>query len=496
MWKGLAAAGGLGILVGVGVAWLLFDRGEAVLESASPVVPPPVEADAPPPVQAVEQEPEQDPGPTRTLAEIVTITDDFERNASLYDLIAEADVVRVEELIEQAHALPSMPHRNDIARVLYIRFAAVDPAAAADHVTRADHRPSWVEAVYRAWAHTDLDAAVAHAATLDRATKTLAMRAFFELELPTWHRETIAKQMEGESMLAAIQTSEDLRRDEEDYNSVWESALGVADPQLRLQRLGTIASRWSRKDPAAAMAAAASIENPQLALSIQGIVFRNWATDDAWAATNWLADQEQSVNVQSLTYVLMGALAQEGIAHAISTLETMPQRLRSHAEQGLIMGLHMPTGSMDRAELDTLLEWYETLGTASKQRLAGTLAMGLANHDADRALDWVVSLEGNVREQAMGGLIARVAAADMARAKQMIDGIEDAELYVVAARAVANHRGVAQSARGAGVGPLVAQRVRTHRGCGCPVLQLGLYRSRQCDARVAELAAGHPSRHR
>jgi len=263
------------------------------------------------------------------------------------------------------------------------------------------------------------------------------MRAFFELELPRWQRETIAKQMEGETMLAAIQTSEDLRRDEEDYDSVWQSALGVADPQLRLQRLATIASRWSKDDPAAAMAAAASIENTQLALTVQGIVFRNWATDDAWAATTWLADQDQSVNVQTLTYVLMGALSQQGIAHAISSLETMPQRLRSHAERGLIAGLQTPSRSMDRADVDTILDWYETLGTATKQRLVANLASGLANHDPELALDWVVSLEGNVREDAMSGLMMRVAMADMALAKRMIGGIEDAELYVVAARTVA-----------------------------------------------------------
>ena len=434
MWKGLVTAGGLGIVVGVGVAWLLIDREAAVSESASPVVPP-VQVDALPTVQLDDQESQR--GPARTLADIATIADDFERNAALYELVADADAAGVEELIGQVHALPSTPHRQDIARILYIRFAAVDPVAAADHVTQADHRPSWVEAVYRAWAHTDVDAAVAHAATLDRATRTYAMRAFFELDLPSWQRETIAKRMQGETMLAAIQTSEDLRRDEEDYDSVWQSALGVADAQLRLQRLATVANRWSQKDPVSAMAAAASIENPQLALSIQGIVFRNWATEDAWAATTWLADQEQSVNVQSLTYVLMGALTQQGIAHAISSLQTMPQSLRRHAEQGLIMGLQMPTRSMDRADVDTLVEWYETLGPASKRRLSGTLAMGLANHDPDVALDWVFSLEGNVREEAMGGLMSRVAAADMARAKRMIGGIEDAELYVVAARAVA-----------------------------------------------------------
>ena len=427
MWKGLVAAG-VGIVLGIGMAWLAFHSLDASIET--PPEAPPLDT------RADEPQPEPVVVPTRSLADIASVADDFQRNAALYDFIADAGAARIEELLGEVQALPSTPHRHDIARILYIRFAALEPAAAADHVTQADHRPSWVEAVYRAWAHTDLDAAVAHAATLDRATRTFAMRAFFELELPTWRRETIAKQMQGETMLAAIQTSEDLRRDEEDYDSVWQSALGVPDPQLRLQRLATVANTWSKQNPVAAMTAASSIDNPALAHSIQGIVFRNWAVDDALAATTWLADQEQSVNLQSLTHVLMTALTRQGIPHAIASLETMPQRLRSHAEEGLIMGL-MSTGRIDRADVDTLLDWYESLGAARRLRLASTLAMGLANHDTDRALDWVVSLEGNARELAMAGLMGRVAATDLVLAKRMIARIEDTELYVMAAQAVA-----------------------------------------------------------
>jgi len=427
MWKGIAVAAVLGIVVGIGLAWLAFSRTVPRIENPSTATPPPVRSAEPEPAMA----------PIRSLADIAAVVDDFERNAALYDLLLDAGTPQVMALLDEVQTLPSNAHRFDVARVLYIRFASVDPEAAADHVTGADHRPSWVVAVYRAWAHADLEAAVSHAATLDSTTRAHAMRAFFELDLPDWRLETLAKQLDGEAMLAAIRASEERPGDDGDFASAWQSALGVQDEE-RLQRLANLALVWVAEDPVAAMEAASSIKALQLSLMVQTIAFRKWVEDDPSAAIAWLAGKESTFNVQPLTQTVMATLSNQGMAHAISFLDTMPDRLRNHGERGLISVLMAYNTRVEGTDLDTLLNWYETIKPERQEQLAGSLAMGLADHDPDRALAWVASLERRVGGRAMNGLIGRVAHNDPALAKRMVDRIEDTDLLVVAARAVAN----------------------------------------------------------
>ena len=134
MWKGLALAGTVGVVLGITLAWFVFERTESGLDTASTVSPLPTPMDEPEPTAA----------PSRSLADIAMVADDFERNAGLYDLIADASAARIEGLLGEVPTLPSTPHRYDVARVLYIRFAALDPQAAVDHVIEADGRPSWI----------------------------------------------------------------------------------------------------------------------------------------------------------------------------------------------------------------------------------------------------------------------------------------------------------------------------------------------------------------
>jgi len=72
-----------------------------------------------------------------TLAGIAGVADGFDRNAALYQFLAKADRGRIERLLGEVADLPAAPHRDDVARVLYIRFASVDPATAADHAAQA-----------------------------------------------------------------------------------------------------------------------------------------------------------------------------------------------------------------------------------------------------------------------------------------------------------------------------------------------------------------------
>ena len=174
MWR-LLTTGCLGIAIGAVLVWVLFSSQDDRSD------PPPT------PLPKIEPSSDQSTPPQGrnrlSLADIAALADDFERNAALYGLLANASVGEIEGLLAEVESLNPAPHRPDVVRVLYIRFAALDPMVAADHVITGAYRSSWVRAVFRAWAHADLDAAVARAATLDGDAKVLATRTILELEL-------------------------------------------------------------------------------------------------------------------------------------------------------------------------------------------------------------------------------------------------------------------------------------------------------------------------
>ena len=105
---------------------------EANATTAAPVLPEPPDS-----------QPSEAPAPP-TLAEIAELADDFERNHALYELVAGSGRAQVEDLLELTFDLPPSLHRHDIVRVLYVRFAAIDPVlrlSTCSGPTRSRDRP-------------------------------------------------------------------------------------------------------------------------------------------------------------------------------------------------------------------------------------------------------------------------------------------------------------------------------------------------------------------
>ena len=128
-----------------------------------------------------------------SLLEIADGVNGFDRNSALYEFIADVDQGHVERLLTKVADLSASPRRDDISRVLYIRYAFLDPQTATDHALRSRAKPADVAAVFRAWAHVDLDSAVARAAELPTGVRTDAARALLQLDLPAQRRDAIRR---------------------------------------------------------------------------------------------------------------------------------------------------------------------------------------------------------------------------------------------------------------------------------------------------------------
>ena len=412
MWIRLTAVGVVGIGVGVLLAWSVLDREAPPSLDTREVPDEPVTVAAPA------------PAPLPSLAQIAAIANDFDRNTALYAHLAHADLDRVHELLALTDALPSTPHRYDIKHVIYVRFAAIDPQSAVDHMLDGAYRTSWLAAVFRAWAHADLDAAVSRAERLDADAKAIATRTILELELPDGKRVAIARQLDAEHVVAAMETRESLARGETDFPSVWQEALGEVDTRLRLQRLTQIATEWATRDPAAAIDAASATEG-QIRMAMQMAVIRIWTAQDPIGVVAWLSRQEPSSSLQSMTSTMMVTLARNSMADAISSLDAMPDHVREYAEQGLVRTLASSNVDVSDADIDMVLDWYSTAEFNRDHVMM--LALSLARRDPERALSWARSLAGEARETAIGSVMSTVGRTDPESARRIVMGMDDAD---------------------------------------------------------------------
>ena len=382
------------------------------------------------------------PPESPSLAEVAEIAVDSRRNDALYRIVADADVTRVKALLDEVDALGPVSYRPDIARILYIRFAVVAPEAAVDHVMARAYRTSWLTAVFRVWAHADLDAAVTRAQVLEGQARLLVTRAILELELPAWQRENIAERLDARETLASIRADEDLRG-ETDFAVVWRKALSVTDDTVRLQRLEEIVVAWAKEDPAAAMAAATELARqpyhdppPSPGLLLQNRVIEIWATADTAAAVAWIADQESTRTVQSTTTSLILAVAGESATAAISALNLLPEGIVGNAQRALAGSAR----DMSDADVDTLVDWYASLEPETQNFLAPFLSLAMVARDTQRALDWAISLRGDAQMNAVVNIIWRIGDNDPELATRLVKTIEDEGLQRVAARSLIGTR--------------------------------------------------------
>jgi len=437
MLSRLLLVGFLGIAIGAAGFWLAtYDGDEKVPQAPTTGEAPDRSVDSPTSVRSVR----------RSLAQIVDNANDFQRNTALYALLADTGRAEVEAMLAEVEALAPAPHRYDAARVLYTRFAELDPEEAADHVAAANYRSSWVAAVFRAWAHTALGAAVDRAAVLDGDAKAIAAAAILELDLPERHRQDVAKRLDSEAALVAITTREALGGADKDFAAAWRSAVKAIDlptePNSLAEaegffhafgQLGVLARRWANHDPVAAMNALTSMENPEIGMTAQAGVLQVWAADDPSAAIAWLAEQEggRRGSRSWMTQVLMSGLMERGVDQAILALDTIPAHLQEEARVGLVNALQSFRDPSD-VDFQIVLDWYGTLESSSRQ-FVGALANAYAEHDPEQAFAWARTLEGRAQSAAIDPAVRRIARSDPALARRLIADIDASELRVDAA---------------------------------------------------------------
>ena len=402
------------------------------------------------------------PSAPATLAEIAEISDDFSRNAAMYSLAEGATREQVEDWLAEVEALPPSPHRYDLARVLYIRFAAIDPEAALDHAFQGATKPVWLEAIFRTWAQLDPDAATSRAAELDSSAKAAASRTLLQLGLHLvelhsmverldatvdhdWYREIermigVAPPTPAMRLLAATQASKLGRREDESHADAWYRAIGVDDDLVRQTLAERIALDWASDSPIDAMAAVEAWPNDDIYVSVGNSSFstrsiRNrirsrivwkWADEEPLEAFAWLMAQD-APDIRSHIGAVMNRLTEHAPDEAIARLGDVPPSQRPIAA-GTVLRV------LVGRDLDYAMSFFASLEITSKTNNTHALRRALvANRSAEQALDWAMSVDERIRTDEVAAVIGDLHKQDHTEALRLLESLDDPNLRIAAA---------------------------------------------------------------
>ncbi|MYD96486.1 MAG: hypothetical protein F4X98_03745 [Gammaproteobacteria bacterium] len=364
-----------------------------------------------------------------TLVEIAAIANGFDRNGPLYALIADADRERIERWLADVEDLPETPYRGDISRVLYVRFASLDPAAAVDHALQTRANPAVVSTVFRAWAHVDLAAAVGRAAELPTGVRPDAARALLQLDLPAEERESIAERLGTRPAVVEISKPE-VPAPVQAYDVALSRIGELSDHGLRRKEAMSAASAWAEADPASALAAIFAWESDgDVKDSMLWRIMYGWAETDARAAMDWLL-ASSSHQLPDLVSTAFWNLAKSDLADAEALVATLPsEEARRNARWGVFGAIQV------KGDFDRMLTAFADLDARDQSMAVSGVVRLLARESPERAFDWLTSLDQRVREEAFDWSLASILRRDPALTKELIRGLADPGLRIKAALA-------------------------------------------------------------
>ena len=374
--------------------------------------------------------------PVASLLEIAAGANSFDRNRALYEFIADVDQGRLERLLAEVAGMSASPRRDDISRVLYVRYASMDPAAAADHASRARASPDVVSAVFRAWAHVDLDAAVARAAELPTSVRADAARALLQLDLPTQQREAIAEHLATRPAIAEISKPEAPPPDEA-YDEALSRIGAMPDEGLRWKEARAVASAWAAADPAGALAAIIAWQSDaDVKDSMLHHIMDEWSSADPRTAMDWLLASD-SDPLPNMVFPAFLNLAKSNLADAEALVATIPsETARRHARMGVFLVIQ------DQGNLDRTLAAFEDLDARDQPMAISGLAERLARESPERAFEWFIGLDEDRKSPVVADgirywTLSALHRHQPARTKELIRGVADPRSRIEAARAVA-----------------------------------------------------------
>ena len=361
------------------------------------------------------------------LAGAAEIEDRFERDAALYRLLADTDRNEILSLLDTVQDVPEAALRSAVSRPLYIRLTHFDAETAADHVLARDSNLSALIAVFRAWAHVDLAAATARAATLQSAARETVARTILELDLSERNRAFVLGMLDPGNN-SDLQGDPVISVADDTWVRAWSEALQAGTVE-RERRMREVAAAWAASDPVAAVQMAAELPGIE-GMEVLDAVVEAWGTVDPDGPVRWLArgDPETTLRLNRPYYLAVRSLADDDPDLAMSLLSELPQDKYRSSFYGLAK-------SFAENHPDRAIMLYESFENGSDEQASILNAMSHVATWDDRRLNWLASLPEWPNEVEEGIKTAYFVDRDLLL--NWLAGLEDPVRKAIAARAIA-----------------------------------------------------------
>ena len=208
----------------------------------------------------------------QSVLDSTKLVSDFDQSASLYVLLARADVSDIERYINESMSISSQNQRVAALSIIFGRYAAIDPRKALDRVltlveVKSQEKSNLVRAIFNEWTLSDRDAAVAAIEGLPEqfrfsAASAMMWRSDF---LSTDQRTQLAEQIgPNDNWIAStVATIRSEASKVDPRQSFYEHIRDPTQTQERNIELHTILLNWIELEGAAILSEVhASLDNP------------------------------------------------------------------------------------------------------------------------------------------------------------------------------------------------------------------------------------------
>lgn len=329
---------------------------------------------------------ERSPDGPRTLADIRRLSSDFERAAALYDVLRDANVQTIENLLREAGESQAGEATKSI---IYARFADLDPDAAVAHIvaTREDKR--FVTNVFTTWAARDIDAALDRAEILPPTYRRTAAIAILSAnqDLGIARKREIAERFSIQDVLRRALQFTDMSANPQ---QAWRDALAMPAGDSPTQSGWQALRAWVAVDPVRALEALETWPDRRVRDYWQQGLVAAWARDDVRAALDWALAQPDGPQRNALVARAAIVLAPDSPLEAVEIALTLSphERRRINRAAFQVWGRGDPVGA-----LHALNEIGDPQFANGMRR---GLVAGWAGTDPRAAFEWVRSQPGMV----------------------------------------------------------------------------------------------------
>ncbi|MCY3883866.1 MAG: hypothetical protein OXG24_03010 [Gammaproteobacteria bacterium] len=381
--------------------------------------------------------------PIRSLDDLEQIKSAFERSVVFRNLLASSDEATVAQLLAQSKD----PGRDEMQMAIVQRFAQLNPKRTLSQVLEMESQSFWpgqfVASIFREWAHSNLDEAVAHARTIDNDWKESVLRAIVaeRKDLSENVLRSIARDLGNEQAAIAVITAQKIENALDNPEKAWnEIAIDLQDDTQLAWSIARVASAWIEKDglgvmdqviqsltnlesrrivtsyvlsevaetdPAAAYTYALTIENDPYNSTIQGIM-RNWARSDPEAALTAASEVQKKSLRTELERTVVWTWAYDKPRELLEGIDVLPEHTHS-AAFSTALGKIADDSPMEAAGIVAGME-----SGPQKISAASSVANAWMYNDHKAALSWILNEPAvkEIKPQMLSGALHRLAQID------------------------------------------------------------------------------------